>query len=60
MGDPAKIQDNQEFLAQLQDASKNLVDKLQSDNLEDASLTLMLQRTLPRLKTRRSATPQID
>jgi len=37
MGDPAKIQDNQEFLSQLQDASKNLVEKLQSDNLEDAS-----------------------
>lgn len=37
MGDSAKIQENEAFLSQLQDASKNLVEELQQDNFENAS-----------------------
>jgi chemotaxis protein CheZ len=37
MGDPAKIEESEVFLSQLQDASKNLVEQLQNDNLQDAS-----------------------
>lgn len=37
MGEPIKNQENTAFISELQDASQNLVEQLQNDNLEDAS-----------------------